>query len=685
MSVKKRSNLLFLICTFSLFLLLGCSKPSIILLEDNFSSLPVGLFSSPLGADGEYHYFPELSPKGNWAVSCFTWEPGSKKAWEVKDENGSHVMAQTFDNREMVHTHPMIISGDTLWKDYTLTATFAPESRDKRSGAVFRYRNDRCYYFFGFEQGRALLKMVRHETGFHKPYEKVLAEKEFAWEPGKYYTAVIEVHGERIRASFEGGGPVLEVRDSTYSHGKVGLTSDVPTRYSYVKVYATPEEKKRIDDLKAKGEAELAALKAANPKPVVWKKIKTEGFGAGRNLRFGDLDGDLVPDVLIGQIKHHAWPYDSYSEVSCLTAMTFDGKILWQTGTPDPEKWHLTNDVGFQIHDLDGDGRNEAVYTMNMEIVVADGATGKIKYKAPTPKSLAPADSFPRILGDCLFFCDLRGKGRAADIIIKDRYWHVWALDDRLNLLWQGACKTGHYPYAADVDHDLKDEVAIGYTLFDDNGAMLWSLDSLVEDHADGVSVVNFGEKEGSSPRIFYAASDAGVFFTDLAGKILQYHWIGHGQNPAVADFRPDLPGLEALSINYWGNQGIIHFYDSQGKIYHDFEPVQYGSMCLPVNWTGNPGEYFVLSANVKEGGMFDGLGRPVVAFPDDGHPDMCNAVLDITGDCRDEVVVWNPHEIWVYTQEDNPKQGKLYQPVRNPLYNYSNYQATVSLPGWSE
>ena len=58
----------------------------------------------------------------------------------------------------------------------------------------------------------------------------------------------------------------------------------------------------------------------------------------------------------------------------------------------------------------------------------------------------------------------------------------------------------------------------------------------------------------------------------------------------------------------------------------------------LPVNWTGRSEEFFVHSPNVDEGGMFDGWGRRVVLFPDDGHPDMCNAVLDITGDCRDEV-----------------------------------------------
>ena len=138
------------------------------------------------------------------------------------------------------------------------------------------------------------------------------------------------------------------------------------------------------------------------------------------------------------------------------------------------------------------------------------------------------------------------------------------------------------------------------------------------------------------------------------------------------------------MSINFWANQGIIHYFDSNGEIYHSFEPNQYGSMCLPINWTGKSEEFFVHNPNVSEGGMFDGWGRKVVEFPDDGHPDMCNAVLDITGDCRDEVVVWNPNEIWVYTQDFNSKNGRLYKPERNPLYNHSNYQATVSLPGWS-
>lgn len=152
-----------------------------------------------------------------------------------------------------------------------------------------------------------------------------------------------------------------------------------------------------------------------------------------------------------------------------------------------------------------------------------------------------------------------------------------------------------------------------------------------------------------------------------------------------MANLRDDLPGLETISINFWGNQGIIHFYDANGDIYFDFEPNQYGSMLLPLNWTGKSEEFFVLNANVDEGGVFDGWGRKVLEFPDDGHPDMCNAVLDITGDGRDEIVVWDPNAIWVYTQVDEFSEERMYKPVRNPLYNYSNYQTTVSLPNWEE
>ena len=650
------------------------------LLEDEFDRLRTGTFSALVGAHTEYHYLPEAAPEGNWNVASFASGQGAGTAWHVRETETGKALAQAFRNKRK-DTHPTVIAGRPEWQDYTVEAHFTPHEIG-RSGVVFRYRNSRCYYLFGLFDSEVRILKVNHGSGYRVVSEDVLASAPCEWEPGQKQSGRIVLNGEHIQATLN-GTITLETNDSTFTQGKIGLQSDAPTTFHRVSVTGPEAEQERVNILRSQELRDLDDLREQNPKPVLWKKISTENFGVGRNLRFGDLSGNGESDVLVTQVLHHG-PKDTYSECACLTALNFDGEVLWQVGEPDPWKDHLTNDVGVQIHDIDGDGKNEVLYCKDFEIVILDGASGEVKNKAPTPQSLPPANKFGRILGDCLFFCDLSGNGHPQDIIIKDRYWHFWVLNNKLEIQWQHEIRTGHYPYAYDIDGDGHDELAFGHALFDHDGTMLWNLEDQIQDHVDGVAIANFNAPEDGELKILYACSDSGVFFADLDGNVLKHHWIGHGQNPAIAKFRDDLPGLQAVSIDFWGNQGILHFYDSDGNIYHDCEPNPFGSMCLPINWRGDGVEFFVHNPNVRWGGMFDGYGRSVVAFPNDGHPDMCNAVLDITGDCRDEVVVWNPHEIWVYTQDDGPKDGKLYDPVRNPLYNSSNYQASVSLPRWN-
>ena len=171
----------------------------------------------------------------------------------------------------------------------------------------------------------------------------------------------------------------------------------------------------------------------------------------------------------------------------------------------------------------------------------------------------------------------------------------------------------------------------------------------------------------------------------DLRGNILKHTIVGHAQTAGVGKFRPELAGLQYITTNFWRNPGIVSLFDWDGNLLQQGEPIHSGSVTLPVNWRGDGQEYVLLGGNVTEGGMMDGHLRRVVVFPDDGHPDLTAAVLDVTGDARDEVFLWDEASVWIYTQDGPSPRGRLYDPTRNPTFNDSNYRANISLPAWRE
>jgi len=657
------------------------------LFRDDFSGFPPRLLSAPVkeltNAIQEYHY---LAHRG---VDTRPWQKviSHDDAWIAGDEGGRSYLEQHTVHDMPNLWNPAMIVGDAEWTDYTVEVDVKPLLMADMAGVVFRYRTNRHYYLFGLRGGDTAFLTLRlpFEEKYRQAEWKELAAVTFEYDTDSYYTLKVENVGARMVASIN-GKPVLEASDEEILKGKAGVTANIPARFMDFSVTTADGVERDVRDRITQREAELERLRAGNPKPVLWRKFSVGPWGAGRNVRFGDLNGDGQVDMLIAQNSRHAYR-NSFAHISSLAAFTLEGELLWTLGRPDGYNDVVAHDTPFQIHDIDGDGEQEVVMVRDFRIQVLDGKTGKLEQWAWMPK--APEDNktrpYEREVGDSIAFFNFSGDARRHDILIKDRYRTFWVFNNQLEQLWTGQGQLGHYPYPLDIDSDGLDEMVMGFTLWDNDGTKIWSRAYEYKDHSDGIVMGNFSGDPDGPIRVYSCASDEGYILFDIDGNVRKRIRLGHAQTPSIADYRPDIPGLELLNINFWKNPGIVTLLDHQGNIIKQAEPIHTGSPVLPVNWRGDGREFAMLSANVIEGGMIDGHLRRVVMFPDDGHPDYAFTSLDVTGDQRDEIIVWDQEEVWVYTQDQPFPGDRIYAPVRNPEYNESNYRTTVSLPAWEE
>jgi rhamnogalacturonan endolyase len=670
-----------------LFALSVATPSQVELFRDDFSKFPPGWLSKPVGllngAIQEYHYLPHRG------VATFPWyNPITHNdSWVAGDEDGKTYLEQHLPHDQPERWQPLFVTGDSLWTSYTVSAKVRPLSLAESAGIVFRYHTNRHYYAFTISGGRKarLALKLPLEQKIRVVDWKELGAAEVSYDIKQYHELKVENDGPKMRAYFD-GKLVIEASDGDILGGRAGITANIPTRFTDFVVSAPEAVAGRIRSSIAAREKDLAELRAANPQPKLWKKFDTPKWGAGRNVRFGDLDGDGRLDMLIAQNIPKVRG-DAFDHISCMTAVNLDGKVLWQIGRPDPRNTLLTNDTPFQIHDFDGDGKNEVVMVKDFQIQVLEGATGKTLKRAWMPPAPAENRERPYELnsGDSMIFLNLSGKKIRQELLLKDRYNTFWVFDNDLKLQWRGAGQTGHYPFPYDFDGDGKDEFVIGFALWNATGKPVWSHDAQMKDHTDAISAGNYTGDPQAQPRVYSCGSDEGLVMISADGKIMKQARIGHAQTQSVARYRPEAPGLQIMTANFWRNTGIVTLFDADANILAQEELIPGSSHLQPVNWRGDGQEFAMLSANIREGGMIDGQLRRVVMFPDDGHPDLAYQVLDVTGDERDEIIVWDADSVWIYTQ-DRPGAGRrLYKPIRNPLYNDSNYRATVSLPGWKQ
>jgi len=656
--------------------------PERILFDEDFSKLPLGFLPFLYTAHGEYHVMQPPGDRGGWYEATCSYSRTAPQ-WAVMQDGGAQYLEHSTNHEGDLVDGGVLVTGDDRWGDYHAEVALRLLSRNP-SGLLVRYRTARQHIRVLLD-GERLAVLHRDETELH-----VLGAREFEADLDAVHVISVQLDGDQLHVAVDGTS-VLDVEKLPIERGKVGLFAGGTAEFHHVKAWMDEGAVGAFDALVAGAERDEAAARERTPQAVLLKRIDLHRRVGGRQLRIGDIDGDGRKEIVVGRCTKRGLN-DNYNHIRSLTAVDLDGNVLWDYGVPGPTANQistrtnhpaaaeiLTADLPFQVYDLDGDGRYEVILYRHFHLIVLDGATGEERLRVPTPT--APAgheDDFGRLNVDSIAFADLSGRGRAEEILIKNRYRDIWALDRNFEVLWTRALNTGHFPAPYDVDGDGKDEVIVGYTGLRPDGGTMFDL-GITADHVDEIVIGRFGG-EGAPVQIAVVAGNEGFMVWDLEGNILHREMLGHAQRLSAAPYRDDLDGVQFFTTTYWGEPGIVSFHDCTGRRLWFREITDNGQVICPADWSGLCRPLCLLSGSVRHGGMIDGLGRQVVPFPDDGHPELCADVTDLLGTGRDQVLLWDENALWIYGA-DTIGEGARTCRRFPPGHNRSNYRGEGLFP----
>jgi len=371
-------------------------------------------------------------------------------------------------------------------------------------------------------------------------------------------------------------------------------------------------------------------------------------------------------------------------------AYAADGGRLWSRrvevrvgGSSEAEGLPGHHGPGVQAGDVDGDGQTEVVFlTQDSVLHVVSGATGEEEWAAapPVPEG---AERWEHAV-----VADFRGKGDR-DLLLQTtnregyrmgRYLAAYAADDLRagrKPLWTRddflAC-AHNGARVADLNGEGRDEVLGPMTLGPD-GALLYQVplgghaDSVYAGDVDpdhpGLEVVTL--EEGGGNHVFVAAPD-GLLFA------VQYDLEQEAQNAAVGRFDPGRPGLQIWCRSRYDEHQKPFVLDARGAVAAHYEmdavaPEGWTTagveVIWTVDWTGEERQLAAAKERHTDGDVciFDPIsGEFLLRLPEQAAR---LYVADVTGDWREELVVWNGSELHVYENpapNPRPNQPRLWE-----------------------
>jgi hypothetical protein len=387
------------------------------------------------------------------------------------------------------------------------------------------------------------------------------------------------------------------------------------------------------------------------------------------SLIAADVNDDGAYDLLITAPRY-------------IGAYATDGRLLWSEridvrvgGQSESQGLPGHNGPGVQAGDINGDGKTEVVFfDQESTLHVLRGKDGQELWSA----KMKPPEGAQR--WEHVVIANFRGKGDR-DLLVQatnadgyrmGRYVAAHAVESLQagmnEPLWQRndfvSC-AHNGARVADLDGDGLDEV-LGATILGPDGELRVKLD--VAGHIDSIFVEDV---RPDLPGLEVVMLEEGrlnrVFLVGTSGLIWEtHHKHQEPQNAVIGRFVPGRPDMQIWCRSRYSEHQKPFVFDAHGKLHSDYKmddvapeswTVRGVELINAIHWTGADRKYACAKERHESGDVciFDPIsGRFLLRLPETADR---LYVADVTGDWREEIIVWSRNELHVYAnRQPNPR-----------------------------